>query len=155
MTDIFQALKTLIGQPEFADMGDEEILAAINTQDQISPEVLTKPELIIFFSKHPIVEARLKTIARNDPDLQDPNSVAIWGLATSALRLVNVPGLDYSLFENIAPALQILLQIDVLDQQQYADLLALSTKPISRAEQVLSRFAESADLSFARLLPAV
>lgn len=155
MGDIFQALKTLISQPEFAGVADEEVLAAINNQDQIMPEVLTKPELILFFSKHPIVEARLKAITRNDPNLEDPNSVAVWGLATSALRLVNVSGLDYSTFENIAPALQILLQIDVLDQQQYDDLLALSTKPISRAEKVLGRFAELPDLNFARILPAV
>lgn len=154
MTDIFQALKTLINQPEFVNAADEEILAAINSRDQVMPEILTKPELILFFSRYPIVEAQLKAIASNDPDLQDPNSVAIWGLATSALRLVDTPGLDYSTFENIATAIHALLQINVINQQQYDDLLALSTKSISRSEQVLDRFAEQADLNFARSLPA-
>jgi hypothetical protein len=149
---MFEELKGLINQPEFNGLTDDQIIQRINTQDQRTPERLTKTELTSFFANNAIVEVRLRRLTSTLPAEADQNAVAVWGLATAALRLVDQPGVEYSDFENIATPLQILRNIGVLSEAQYATLLDLTTTPISRAEQSLGRLAEPNDLAFARLL---
>ena len=135
------------------ELTDEQAIAAINAPSVVVGERLTKAELATFFIRHPVVELKLRAIAQNPPtDLTNTQAVAVWGLAVGSLRMLDLPGVEYSVYELVQAPLNTLRALNIVDDQQLQALLDVSTSKISLAEQWLGEgyVVSQPDLDFAR-----